>query len=155
MIWPEPFGGIMFLSLATVTLFTGLVIAIRGRESKSEFRKGITIIAAPWMVIVLISLIFPSIDEWNPILQSDEAAFGFWEGSGYKIQLNSDSTFTLNYKDQSLEGTWRRMDFNVYMRADTGKEHYMRFVEDSGKLILLPKPPIDESPRPGPITKKR
>lgn len=149
MTWPEPFGGIIFLVIIAITFVVGLHVG------KKSARKGILIIVTPWIALILASIIFPDIDEWNPMIKSDESAWGLWEGDGYRIQLNSDETFTFQFEDQSLQGTWSRMDFNVYLNADSGKDLYMRFVEDSGNLLLLPKPPIDESPRPGPITRKR
>ncbi len=149
MAWPEPFGGIIFLVIILVSFVSGLRIA------RKSARNGILIIVAPWIILIVASLFFPNIDDWNPMLKSDESAWGLWIGDGYRIQLNPDETFTLQFEDQSLQGTWRRMDFNVYLKADSGKDLYMRFVEDSGNLLLLPKPPMDESPRPGPITRKR
>jgi hypothetical protein len=41
------------------------------------------------------------------------------------------------------------------INSNMGKNIYMRFVKDSGDLILLPKPSRDDSFCLGPITKKR
>jgi len=153
MAWPEPFGGIIFLAIVAISFVAGLLIVISGFKSKRTVRKGLSIIVAPWIILAVASLMFPGVDDWNPMLKSDESAWGLWKGDGYRIQLNPDATFALQFKDDSIKGTWRRMDFNVYLKADSGKDLYMRFVEDSGNLILLPKPPMDESPRPGPITR--
>ena len=113
------------------------------------------VIVIPWIILCLLALFFPVIDEWNPSLESESDAWGTWQGDEYLITLNSDLTFTAKLKNESIKGTWRRMHFNVYLNANEGQERYMRFVEDSGDLLLLPEPPRDESPYPGPITKKR
>lgn len=155
MALPEPFGILLLLAAIAGSFVVGSVIAIAGRKSGKGLFTGIGIMAAPWMLLVLLIMSTPGIDEWNPTLSSDAAAWGDWEGDGYLIKLNADSTFTAKLKQESITGNWRRMDFNVYLVTADGNERYMRFVEDSGRLLLLPDPPRDESPRPGPVTRKK
>jgi hypothetical protein len=153
MALPEPFGNLMFLIVSVVFLAIGIKIIIADKKSKKGVLQGIGVIFAPW--ILLFTLFSPVIDEWNPMLEADSAAWGIWEGDGYFIELKSDSTFIYTYEDESMSGTWRRVDFKVHLTTQEGRELYVRFVKDSGVLLLLPDPPRDESPQPGPITKKR
>jgi hypothetical protein len=55
---------------------------------------GLGIIAAPWFLLALLAIQSPGIDEWNPILASDSAAWGTWEGDEYSIVLKPDSTYS-------------------------------------------------------------
>ena len=105
--------------------------------------------------MLLLALLSPEIDEWNRDLKAPSEAWGTWQGDGYLIELKSDLSFTSKRDGQSLTGTYRIEDWNVFLTENNGKNGYMRFVEDSGELLLLPDPPRDESPRPGPITRKR
>ncbi|MFT5489863.1 MAG: hypothetical protein ACI8V5_000202 [Limisphaerales bacterium] len=155
MALPEPFGGLLLLAAFAVSFIVGLFVAIAGRESKKRVFTGIGIIAAPWILLALLAILSPGIDEWNPTLDADSAAWGTWEGDGYLIELKSDSSYAAKLKDESRSGTWRRMDWNVYLANADGQERYMRFVEDSGGLLLLPDPPRDDSLSTGPITRKR
>jgi len=155
MALPEPFGGLIFLAFIAASLIIGLLVIVISRKRKIAVLTGLGIIAGPWCLLALLAIISPGIDEWNPILTSDFDAWGTWEGDGYTVVLNPDSTYTANLDGQSLSGSWRRMDFNVYLSSSSAQERYMRFVEDSGELLLLPDPPRDESTNPGPITKKR
>ena len=154
MLLPEPFGGLIMLAAIAVFFIVGVCITIVGRKSRRRVVSGIFIIITPWILLSLLYLVSPRIDDWNPSLSSDSAAWGTWEGDGYVVELKSDSTYTAQLKDESISGTWKRMDFNVYLSTSDNQERYMRFVEDSGILLLLPDPPRDESPHPGPITKK-
>ncbi|MGJ8696260.1 MAG: hypothetical protein ACSHYF_08070 [Verrucomicrobiaceae bacterium] len=130
----------------------GLLIAIRGKTSKARLAFGISIILLPWIALFLIS---QGIDEWNPTIKSDSDTHGHWQGDNYNIRLNPDATFSADLKGQSIKGTWQRGDWNLHLTSQTGATTYMRFVEDSGELLLLPEPPQDESFRPGPITRKK
>lgn len=151
----EPFGGLFILAGIAGSFFLGLAIAIVGRRSKIFLITGVGIIVAPWALLILASVLIPGIDEWNPTIESDSEAVGSWEGDGYKIELKRDATFVMQHGSKSSSGIWRRMDWNVYFTFDHEPERYMRFVEDSGELLLLPEPPNDESFQPGPIMKRR
>lgn len=155
MALPEPFGGLLLLAAIAASFLIGLAVVVTGRKCRKRICVGVGIIFAPWILLGLLAIISPGIDEWNPSLESDSSAWGTWEGDGYLIELNPDSTFTAKLKNESATGAWRRTDWNVYLVTADGEERYMRFVEDSGDLILLPDPPRDESPQPGPITKRR
>lgn len=155
MAIPEPFGGLLILAVIAASFVIGLLVIITGLKHRNRVLAGFGIICAPWFLIAFLALLSPGIDEWNPILDSDAYAWGTWEGEGYKIVLNSDSTFTADLKGKSMNGNWRRMDFNLYLSNDANQERYMRFVIDSGELLLLPDPPRDEPTHPGPITRKR
>jgi hypothetical protein len=155
MALPEPFGGLLLLAAIAASFILGLFIIVTGRKRKKMLFTGLGIIAAPWFLLALLAILSPGIDEWNPMLASDSAAWGTWEGDGYSIVLKPDSTYTANLNGESVSGSWRRTDFNVYLSGGTVEERYMRFVEDSGDLLLLPDPPRDESPYPGPITERR
>jgi len=154
MALPEPFGGLIILVAIAASFIVGLFVIITGRKHKKRVFAGLGIIAAPWLLLGLFAILSPGIDEWNPVLESDSAAWGTWKGEGYLIELKPDSTYTADLNGESKSGTWRRMDFNVYLSDGGVEEHYMRFVEDSGDLLLLPDPPRDESPYPGPIMKR-
>ncbi|MBC7981112.1 MAG: hypothetical protein H7Y36_11165, partial [Armatimonadetes bacterium] len=105
--------------------------------------------------LLIASFLIPEIDEWNPVIDSDSDAWGSWEGEGYRIELKQDSTFTMKEGTESKSGNWRRMDYNLYLSSEDSPERYMRFVEEAGDLLLLPKPQYGEPFQPGPITKKR
>jgi hypothetical protein len=155
MALSEPFGGLLLLAAIAASLIVGLLVIVTGRKRKKMVFTGLGIIAAPWFLLALLAILSPGIDEWNPMLTSDSAAWGTWEGDGYSIVLRPDSTYAANLNGESMSGSWRRTDINVYLSGGTVEERYMRFVEDSGDLLLLPDPPRDESPYPGPITKRR
>jgi hypothetical protein len=155
MALPEPFGGLLLLAAIAASFIVGLLVLVTGRKRNKMLFAGVGIIAAPWFLLALLAILSPGIDEWNPILASDSAAWGTWEGDEYSIVLKPDSTYSANLKGESISGSWRRMDFNVYLSGGNVDERYMRFVEDSGDLLLLPDPPRDESPYPGPIMKRR
>ncbi len=155
MALPEPFGGFLLLAAIAVSTFAGVVVLLVGKSSRKVVFAGYGMIAAPWIFLAMIALLSPGIDEWNPSIQSDSDAWGTWEGGGYLIDLNADLTYDAVLKDESINGTWAREDWNLYLTGADGRERYMRFVEDSGQLILLPKPPRDDSPYPGPKTRKQ
>ena len=155
MALPEPFGGLLLLLAITASFFVGIVVAVIGRRSRKQVCIGIGIIAAPWILLLLLAILSPGIDEWNRDLKTPSEAWGTWEGDGYQIELNPDRSFTSKRGGESLSGTYRVEDWNVFLTEDSGTESYMRFVEDSGELLLLSDSPRDESPRPGPITRKR
>ena len=149
------FGTLLLLAAIAASFIVGLLVMITGRKRKKRLLAGLGIMAAPWFLLALLAILSPGIDEWNPTLESDSAAWGTWEGDGFSIVLKPDSTYTANLKGESRSGTWRRLDFNIYLSDMGVEDRYMRFVEDSGDLLLLPDPPRDESPYPGPIMKKR
>ena len=155
MALPEPFGGVLLLLAITGSLIVGGTIAVLGRRSRNRVFAGIGIIAAPWIMLLLLAVLSPGIDEWNRDLKSPSEAWGTWEGDGYHIELNSDQSFSSTHDGQSLTGTYRIEDWNVFLTDSNGKDGYMRFVEDSGELLLLPNPPRVEMVNPGPITRKR
>ncbi|MCX6855984.1 MAG: hypothetical protein NTV80_13880 [Verrucomicrobia bacterium] len=152
---PEPFGGLFILVGIAGCFLLGLAIAIAGRRSKIFRITGVGIIVAPWALLMLASVLIPGVDEWNPTIESDSEAVGAWEGDGYKIELKRDATFVMQHGRKSSSGFWRRMDWNVYLASEHEPERYMRFVEDSDELLLLPDPPRDDSFQPGPIMRKR
>ena len=151
----EPFGGLFILAGIGACFLLGLSIAIAGRRSKVSVVSGLGIIFSPWALLILASVFVPEIDEWNPTIQSDSEAGGGWEGDGYKIELKRDATFVMQHGSKSSSGTWRRLDWNLYLASEHEPERYMRFVEDSDELLLLPEPPNDELFQPGPLMKRR
>ena len=155
MALPEPFGGLLLLLAIAASFCVGVAVAIIGRRSRKQVCIGVGIVAAPWVLLLLLAVLSPGIDEWNRDLKDPSEAWGIWEGEGYQIELNSDSSFTSRRGGQTSNGTYRVEDWNVFLTENNGKNGYMRFVEDSGELLLLPEPPRDESPHPGPITRKR
>lgn len=155
MALPEPFGGLLLLLAIVVFFIAGIAVAVIGRKSRRRVFTGLGIIAAPWLLLLMLAVLSPGIDEWNRDLESPSEAWGIWEGDGYRIELSSDQSFSSKRDGELLTGTYRIEDWNVFLTDGSGKEGYMRFVEDSGELLLLPDPPRDESPRPGPITRKR
>ncbi len=155
MALPEPFGGLLLLAAIVASFFFGLLIIVTGRKRKKMLITGIGVIAAPWFLLVLLAILSPGIDEWNPMLTSDSAAWGTWEGDGNSIVLKPDSTYTANLNGASVSGRWRRTDFNIYLSGGTVDERYMRFVEDSGDILLLADPPRNQSPYPGSIMKRK
>ena len=105
-----------------------------------------------WLVIGIIS---PGIDEWNPRIESNAAIIGRWQGDGYELHLERDSSFALSSGGKKTVGRWKRDDWNLNLTADDHNVRDMRFVEDGGDLLLLPEPPrIDMSYEPGPIMKR-
>jgi hypothetical protein len=152
----EPFGGLVILLVIAVTLIVGLIVAIAGRKSKRTVAVGVLIVAAPWMLLMLLMMLSPhEIDEWNPAIGSDTDVIGKWTTDGYLIAIRPDSSFEATIQGISLKGSWRRMDWNLYLTDSNGAERYMRFVHDSGDLILLPNPPVDDDFVPGPMAIKR
>jgi len=154
---PEPFGGIMILAGIIVLTVVGVAIAITGVKRKSRNHKmvGLGLISAPWIILLLIALLSPGIDEWNPAIKSDTDVHGVWQGDGYSIQLNSDYTFVATFPNVGGNGTWRRDDWNLSLSETDSLFANLRFVEDSGELLLLPKPPSGASTDPGPITRRK
>ena len=151
----EPLGGLFILAGIAGCFLIGLTIVLACRRSRIFVISGIGIMLAPWALLFLASILIPEIDEWNPTIRSDSEALGSWEGDGYAIELRRDATFTMQHGSEKSSGTWRRMDWNVHFSTEHEPERYMRFVEDSNELLLLPEPPDDESFQPGPIMKKR
>ena len=155
MALPEPFGGLLLLLAIAAFFVVGIAVAIIGRKSRKQIGIGIGFIATPWILLLLLALLSPEIDEWNRDLKTPSEAWGTWQGDGYLIELKSDLSFTSKRDGQSLTGTYRIEDWNVFLTENNGKECYMRFVENSGELLLLPDPPRVEMVNPGPITRKR
>ncbi len=152
---PEPFGGMIVLIAIVVCLLIGVCKVIGDRKSNKSGLFGIVIIAAPWVLFGLLKMISPGIDEWNPTVEYESEAWGVWEGDGYEVELKSDSTFTAVLKSESISGTWKRDDWNIFLTTTRGEERYMRLVEDGGELLLPPNPKRGEYSNSGPITKKR
>jgi len=146
---------LLIIAAIVASFVIGLAILVTRRKTRQGIFVGIGIITAPWLLIGLLAINPPGIDEWNPTLDSDSSVWGTWEGDGYLIELKPDSSFSVKFGNKSVNGTWRRMDWNVYLTTTDGGERYMRFVVDSGDLLLLPDPPRNEPEQPGPITKRR
>ena len=155
MALPEPFGGILLLLVIAASFVAGVAVAVIGSKSRKQVFTGIGIITTPWVLLLIFAVLSPGIDEWNRDLKTPSEAWGTWEGDGYIIELNPDQAFSSKRDGESLIGTYRVEDWNVFLTEDNGKKGYMRFVEDSGELLLLPDPPRVEMVRPGPITRKR
>lgn len=152
----EPFGGLVIILLIVAGLVVGLVVAIAGRKSKRTLSMGVLIIAAPWMLLLLLAALSPhEIDEWNPSIHSDSEIIGEWKGTSSSITIRPDSSFTASIQGIVPEGKWRRADWNLYLTDTNGAEHYMRFVQDGGNLTLLPNPPQDGYFAPGSMALKR
>ncbi len=152
---PEPFGGLIILVAIAAALIVGLVVAISGRKSKRTLAVGIAIIGAPWLLLILLVILSPQdIDEVNPNIVSDSEVFGVWKIDDYTIALRPDSSFVATIEGLPLKGKWRRMDWNLYLTESNGIERYMRFVQDSGDLLLLPKPPDGDYLDPGPMARR-
>jgi hypothetical protein len=152
---PEPLGGLIILVAIVFALIVGLVVATAGRKSKRTLTVGIAIISAPWFLLILMVILSPpDIDEVNPNIVSDSEVFGVWKIDDYAITLRPDLTFVATIEGLPLEGKWRRMDWNLYLTESNGIERYMRFVQDSGDLLLLPKPPEGDYFDPGPMARR-
>ena len=155
MIWPEPFGFLLVIALIVVALAVGLVVIVRGRKKWKRISLGCGIISAPWLLLILSAVLTPNIDNWNPLITSDERTWGLWERDDDTVELKADSTFTATLSGVSKNGTWKRDDFNLHLSPSTGSERYMRFVEHEGELLLLLDPPKGEPGRPGPIARRK
>ena len=135
----------------------GLVVLIAGflRRSRKKKRLGLILFLSPWLMWVVIGIISPGIDEWNPQIESNAAIIGRWKGDGYEIDLKPDSSYTLSSNGNQTIGRWKRNDWGLNLTAEDHSVRDMRFVEDGGHLLLLPEPPeLDPGDDPGPIMKR-
>lgn len=152
----EPFGGLVILALIAVALIAGLTVAIVGRKSKRTLSMGVLIIAAPWMLLLLLAALSPhEIDEWNPSIHSDSEIIGEWKIDGSSVTIQPDSSFAAAIQGDVFKGNWIRKDWNLFLTDMNGAEHQMRFVQDRGELILLPNLPEHDHFAPGTMALKR
>lgn len=138
------------VTLAGVALFATSWL----KKSLKMRRMGVGLIAAPWVLVLVLSIIQPGIDEWNPKIESDAQVRGAWEGDGYAINLGPGGSFDFSGNGESMRGQWQRDDWNLNLTGNEGGTRRMRFVEDQGQLLLLtnPRGPDHET---GPVMKRK
>lgn len=132
---------IPMLLCALVTL-AGVILLATGllKKSRTMPRAGIGLIATPWALVLVLGIVHPGIDEWNPEIESDSQVWDHWEGDGYAIDLKPEGSFVLSAKGEDMRGHWKRDDWNLHLTGDDGETRRMRFVEDRGHLLLQTNP---------------
>ena len=106
---------LLFLLLVLISLVVGFSIMLFGWRERKLRRLAGGVVLGPWILALLFALIFPSIDEWNPMIDSAAEVIGVWEGRGFEVELRVDGSFVAQLREDELEGQWQLVDWNLYL----------------------------------------
>jgi hypothetical protein len=138
-----PFG-YLFIALFLLAGFGfGIVSFIWGCRKHSRGAKwlggGLVVLVS---TIVAADVVFDGNLEWNPQIHNDAETAGTWADYREMLILATNSTFDYHSSTRTVNGTWTRDDWNLYLHgADFAAT--MRFVQFRGRYRLMTHPPGD------------
>ena len=136
--------GYLFIALFLCgALICGLGVAIVGwcKRSRLAIYSGL-LVAVGVIAIFIADVSFEAALEWNPVIRSDGEIIGSWTDKRQTIILAADKTFTRRTESQTINGTWKRDDWNLYLQSADHSDT-MRFIKFRGGYRLMTRPPED------------
>ncbi|MDB6007703.1 MAG: hypothetical protein JWR15_4690 [Prosthecobacter sp.] len=145
-----PFGYLFIMIFLGGVFIVGMTCFIWGRRTRRRPLQVMGAILSLGVVgLITADATLNSLMEWNPLVRDDKKVVGIWlrERSMWmdfseSITLHADHHFEYHSDAEGFSGRWERNDWNLHLTAE-GIDWMMRFIEYSGELRLLSRPPDD------------
>jgi hypothetical protein len=157
-----PFGYLFIMIFLGGVLIVGVTCFMFGRRTRRRSLQVMGAVLSLGVVgLIAADVIMDSLMEWNPMVRDDKRVIGtwvrerdLWMDFAESVTLHADHRFEYHSDNEGFSGKWERNDWNLRLTAE-GLDWMMRFIEYSGELRLLSRPPEDPDTWSGDLGLKR